>query len=169
MPRTGYNTEELRSRVDEVEDLRDEQQKQGFGEMPQDSDDGEDHPCEIAVCISHEDARGVPVMPPEGETDAYKRKEHVQREQMGVCCRMRVRCQQVKRIVENEQESDDERLGHFNSVNACKDVDTVWTEDGHGGHVDVVEDSKLEELAEIGLERGRDHNLGDAEIYEVDD
>ena len=169
MPRTGYNTEELRSRVDEVEDLRDEQQKQGFGEMPQDSDNGEDHPCEIAVGISYEDARGVPVMPPERETDAYERKEHVQREQMGICCRMRIRCQQVQRIVQNEQESDDDRLRHFNSVYTSEYVDTVWTEDSHGGHVDVVEDSKLEELAKIGLERGWDHNLGDAEIHEVDD
>ena len=88
---------------------------------------------------------------------------------MGVGSRMWVGCQQVKRIIEDEEEGNDERLRDFDAVNPSEDIDAVWAEYGHGCHVDVVEESQLEKFAEVGLEGSRDHDLGYAEIDEVDD
>jgi hypothetical protein len=88
---------------------------------------------------------------------------------MRVCGRMRIRCQQVKRIVQSEEEGDDERLRDFDAIDASEDVDAIWAKDGHGGHVKVVEESEVEELPKVWLEGGRDHDLGDPEIDKVDD
>ena len=90
--RTGDQAEELRGRVEEVEDLGDEEEEQGFGEVAQDADDGEDHAGEVAVRVPDEDARRVPVVPPESQRDADEGEQHVQREEMRVGGRVRVRC-----------------------------------------------------------------------------
>ena len=72
--------------------MRDEEQKQGFGEVAQDADDGENHTCEVAVCVADEDAGGIPIVPPESNGDAEKGKEHVEGEKMAVGSRMKVGC-----------------------------------------------------------------------------
>lgn len=58
--------------------------------MSQDADNCEDHTGEVAVCVSHEDFGGVPVVPPEGEGDADEGEEEVETKEMGVGCWMRV-------------------------------------------------------------------------------
>lgn len=45
--------------------------------MAQDPDYGEDHPGEIAVCVSNKDFGGVPIVDEEGEGDADEWEEHV--------------------------------------------------------------------------------------------
>lgn len=64
VPGTGYDSEQLRSRIEEIGDLRDEQEEQRFAEMTQDTDDGEDHAGEVAVGVSYEDFGWVPVVAP---------------------------------------------------------------------------------------------------------
>ena len=71
------NAEELGCGIDEVDNLRDEKKQQCLREMPQDSDNSKDHPGEIAVCVAHEDAGGIPIVRPERETDADEGEEEV--------------------------------------------------------------------------------------------
>ena len=71
---TGDQAEELWDRVAEVEDLWDEQEEQGLGEMTQDGDHDEDHACEVAVRVADEDAGRVLVVGEEGEGDSKERK-----------------------------------------------------------------------------------------------
>ena len=97
--RTGDQAEELRGGVDEVEDLRDEEEEERFGEVAEDADDGEDHAGEVAVGVSDEDARGVPVVPPEGERDAEEGEEHVEGEEVRVGGWVRVGDEEVECVV----------------------------------------------------------------------
>ncbi len=99
MAGTGDEAEELRGGVDEVEDLGDEEQEERLGEVAEDADDGEDHAREVAVGVSDEDARGVPVVAPEREGDADEGKEHVEGKEMGVGCWVGVRDEEVEAIV----------------------------------------------------------------------
>lgn len=66
MARTRDDVEELRSRVDEVEDLWDEKKYQGFAEVTHDAYHGKDHSSKVAVCVSNEDLGGEPVVLEEG-------------------------------------------------------------------------------------------------------
>lgn len=60
MPRTRHKTEELWTREDEVEDLRDEEQQKCLGEMRLDPHNSECHPRDIAKSISRECACRIP-------------------------------------------------------------------------------------------------------------
>lgn len=84
MSRTGDQAEQLGRRVEEVEDLRDDEEQQGFAEVAEDGDDGEHHPREVAVRVAHEDFGWVPVVPPEGQGDADEGEEEVDGEEMRV-------------------------------------------------------------------------------------
>lgn len=88
---------------------------------------------------------------------------------MAVCSRMWIRRHQVDGIVYNQQQRYHQTLADFDSVYACQNVDTIRAEDGNGEHVGVVYRSEIEELAEIGTERNRYNDLGDAKVDEVDD
>jgi len=118
MSRTVDDPEQLRGGVEEVEDLGDEQQQEGLGEMPQDSDDGEDHAREVAVGVAHEDLRGVPVVCPEGEGDADEGEEEEEGEEMRVCGWMWVSREDIQGVIENQEEGDDEGLRDFDAVDA---------------------------------------------------
>ena len=58
--------------------------------MPKDSDDREDHPGEIAVRVPHEHLCGIPIVPPECETDSYEGEKQVKTKKVGICGRMRI-------------------------------------------------------------------------------
>jgi hypothetical protein len=81
---------------------------------------------------------------------------------------MRVRCENVKAVVEHKEEGNYEGLRDFNAVYSCQDVDAVWAEDRNGGHVKVVEGSEVEKLSEVRLERGGEDNGCYAKVDEVD-
>lgn len=100
MARTGDEAEDLGGRVEEVEDLRYEEEAEGFGEVAEDTDDGEYHAGEVAVGVADEDAGRVPVMVEEGAGDADPGEEEVEREEMGVSGRVGVWCCEVEEIVE---------------------------------------------------------------------
>ena len=77
MARAGNETEKLRGGVDEIKDLRNEEQEQSLAEVSQDANDSEHHPREVAVRVPYEDAGRVPIVPPEGEGDANEGEDHV--------------------------------------------------------------------------------------------
>ena len=60
---------------------------------------------------------------------------------------MRIGHEEVQNIVEDEEEGDHEALGDFDAVYAGEDVDAVGAENGNCGHVDIVEESEVEEAA----------------------
>jgi len=80
MARTGHDAEELGCGIEEIKDLGDEEQEEGFGEMAEDADYGENHASEVAVGVADEDFGGIPVVPPEGEGDADEGEKHVEGE-----------------------------------------------------------------------------------------
>ncbi|KFZ16648.1 hypothetical protein V502_04989, partial [Pseudogymnoascus sp. VKM F-4520 (FW-2644)] len=121
--------------------------------MPQDRTGSEHRPSEITVRIPHKDARGIPVLRPQRQRHAYKREQEVERQQMRVRSRMQRRGgrKEVEHIVPREQGGDDEGLADFDPVYAGEDVNAI------------------EEVAEVGAEGGGDHDVGYAEVDEVDD
>jgi hypothetical protein len=137
--------------------------------VAEDADDGEDHAGEVAVGVADEDAGRVPVVAEEGGGDADPGEEQVEREEVGVGGRVRVRREEVEAVVEGDEQGDDEALGYLNAVDAGEHVDALRAEHGDAGHVGVVEGAEVEELAEQGLERQRDDDGGDVEVDKVDD
>lgn len=54
MARAIHETEELGAAEDEVEDLRDEEEEEGFGKVGEDGDAGEGHAREVAEGVPWE-------------------------------------------------------------------------------------------------------------------
>lgn len=61
MPRARYEVEQLRHRINEVEDLRDEEQQNGFAEMAENADHGERHARKVVERVTDEHLRRVSV------------------------------------------------------------------------------------------------------------
>lgn len=120
MTGTGHETKKLRSGVDEVEELREKEQKKGLAEMTEDANDGEDHAGEIAVRVAYEDLGRIPVMRPESGRDPDKGEEEVEREHVRVGGRMRVGSKGRKEegVVDDEKDGDDDGLRDFDAVDA---------------------------------------------------
>lgn len=77
---------------------------------------------------------------------------------MGVGRRVRVRGGEVEDIVEGEEECDDDALRDFDAVDARQHVDALWAEHGDAGHVQVVQRTEVEQLAEVWLQRQGNDN-----------
>lgn len=162
----------MRRRVHEVKDLRHQKQQQRLAEMSQDPDDREHHPREIAIRVPHEHPRRVPIVPPQRHGDPDEGEQEVQREQMRIRRRVQVRRQEVQDVIQRQQRRDHEALRDLDPVDAREDVDAVGAEDGHGGHVDVVQQAEVEEplvVVEVRLQEPREHDGRHAEVDEVDD
>lgn len=151
--------------------------------MRKDGYDGESHACDVAVCVAYKDAGGVSVVNIQGQRDGDEWKEDVQRQEVRFGRWMRVMAiavddriagewNKVERRVEDQKTSDDERLADFNSVDTGEDINAVWSEDGEGRHICVVEGTEIDEpstLWHVFDEHVRNHNRGNAEIDVVDD
>lgn len=59
MAGTGNKVEELRHRIEEIQDLRQEEQKHRFAEMSQDAHNGKRHSGEIVKRVPHKYLRWV--------------------------------------------------------------------------------------------------------------
>lgn len=57
---TRNDSGELRNGVEEVENLGEEEEEESFGEMSEDTNDGEGHAGEVAEGVSDERAGGIP-------------------------------------------------------------------------------------------------------------
>ena len=51
---------QLWSGIEEVEDLRDEEEQHCLAEVGENADNSKCHPCKVAECISHKHSRRVP-------------------------------------------------------------------------------------------------------------
>lgn len=60
-------------------------------------------------------------------------------------------------------------MGDFDAVDAGEDVDAIGAEDGDGGHVEVVDPTKIDQSTEIGFELDGNDHVGHAVVNEVDD
>ena len=78
--------------------------------MPENADDGEDHAGEVAVCVAHENLGRIPVVVQQCAGGADPREEEIERKQMGVCCRVGIRREEVEAIVERQEQRDDDTL-----------------------------------------------------------
>lgn len=87
---------------------------------------------------------------------------------MRVGCRVWVGCQKVEAIIDRQQERDNDGLADFDAVDTSQDVDTIRAENGDTAHVDVVQEAKVEELAQVRLQRDGDHDRRDTKIHKVD-
>lgn len=61
MSRAGHQTKQLRAGEDEIDDLRDEEEKQSLAEMAKYTDNCERHPAKVAECVSNECICRVPI------------------------------------------------------------------------------------------------------------
>jgi len=109
--------------------------------VPQNANDSKYHSSEIAVGIPDEDSRRVPVVPPQGHGDADEGKKHIQGEKMGVGGRMWIWHNQVKAVVEDKEECNNQRLRYLDAIDSSQNVNAVWAEYCHRGHVNVVEEA----------------------------
>ena len=57
--------EELRCRIDEIDDLGYKQKQERLAEVSQNAHNRKYHACEIAICVTDKDFRWVPIMVPE--------------------------------------------------------------------------------------------------------
>lgn len=137
--RARDQVEELGRRVDEVEDLRQQEQHEGLAEVALDADDHEDHAREVAVRVADENVRRVLVVGEEGEADAKKGQEEEQAEEVAVDGGVWVGGDEVQTVVGDEEKGDDNGLHHLDAIDACEDVDGIGAENGKGSHVDIVE------------------------------
>lgn len=142
--RAGNQSKDLRYRVSKVEELGDEEEAKGFGEMALDADDGKDHAREVAICVADKYLCGIPVVVEECGGHAYPGEEEVEREQVRVGGRVRVGREQVQAVVEGDEGGDDKALGYLDAVYAGKHVDALRAEHGYASHVDVVQGTEVE-------------------------
>lgn len=134
MSRTWDNVEKLRCGVDEVEDLRDEEKHQSLAEVTHDAYHSEDHAGKVTVCVSYKHLGREPVVLEKCKRYSEERQQKVDREQVRVSCWVECgrRGNQIKCVVQEDQQCDDNRLSNFDSVDTSKDVDAVRTENGNG-------------------------------------
>jgi hypothetical protein len=64
MPRTRDEPKQLRDRVQKVEDLREEEEEEGFRKVAEDADDGKRHAGEVAERVADKGVRWVPTLIP---------------------------------------------------------------------------------------------------------
>lgn len=100
----GNEAEDLGTRVEEVEELGDEQEAERLGEVAEDADDGEDHAGEVAVGVANKDLCRIPVVREQSYRDAYPGKQEIQREEVRICRGMRIRGEEVETIVERDEQ-----------------------------------------------------------------
>jgi len=70
MTRTRDQLEKLREGEEEVRDLGEEEEAEGFGEVTVHTNNGKGHPGKITEGVTHEGAGGVEVVVEEAEDDA---------------------------------------------------------------------------------------------------
>ena len=167
MSRAGDEVEDLGTRVEEVENLGDEQQAEGFGEVAKYAYDGEDHAGKVAVSVADEYTSWVPVVGKQGARDADPGEKQVEREKMRVGGWMGIWGEEVQAIVEGKQRGDDNALGNLNAVNAGQHVDALRAKHGDTSHVYVVENAQVEEFAKVRLELKRDDDRGHVKVDKV--
>lgn len=134
MSRAWDYVEKLRCRVDEVENLGDEEKNQSLAEVTHDTHHSKDHAGEVTVCITYKHLGREPVVLEESKGHSQERQQKVDREQVRISCWVECgrRRNQIKCVIQEDQQCDDNRLGNLDSVDASKDVDAVGTEDGNG-------------------------------------
>ena len=97
-------SENLRQGVEEVDNLRNEEQQQSLAEVSQDPHDRKRHPSEITVSVAHKDLRWIPVPPQQAQCDGQKRNDEKHGEQMIIV----IRSGEFDQIVDEYTHSDDE-------------------------------------------------------------
>mmetsp|Transcript_6929 Transcript_6929/g.16698 ORF Transcript_6929/g.16698 Transcript_6929/m.16698 type:complete len:405 (-) Transcript_6929:244-1458(-) len=166
VPRAWHKLEELRRRVQEVEDLRREEEEERLAEVAQDASDAEGHASKVSERVANKHLRGVPVEGEQRKRGRHQREHQVGREEVPLLDRALLRLGQLHEIVQQEGESKDQRLPRLEPVHASENIDGVGAEAGEEHHVDLVGKPELEELGRPkGVPQGpRDHDGGSARV-----
>ncbi len=77
-------------------------------------------------------------------------------------------CVKWEDIVDEQEKTDNQRLGDLDPVDTSEDINTIGAENGNGGHVSIVEPSEINHLSQIALQLDGDNNIGDTKIDKVD-
>jgi hypothetical protein len=83
MPRTRHQLEKLREGDEEIRDLGEEKEAEGFGEVPVHPNDCKCHAGEITECVTDEGLGGVKVVVEEAEDDADEGEDEGEGEDLG--------------------------------------------------------------------------------------
>lgn len=100
--------------------------------MTEDTNHDKYHASKITVCVTNEDAGGIPIMYQQREAHSEKGQEEIEGEEVGVRSRVRIGGEQVEGIVEGEEQGNDNALADFHPINPSKNVDAIGTKDGKG-------------------------------------
>lgn len=78
--------------------------------MPEDAYDREHHAGKVAVGVPNKNLCGIPVMPPKSEGNPDEGQKQVEREEMRVGCRVKVRREgrEVEKIIDYDEEGNDD-------------------------------------------------------------
>lgn len=83
MPRTRHELEELREGDEEIRNLGEEEEAEGFGEVPVHSNYGKSHAGEIAEGIADEGLGGVEVVVEQAKDDADEGEDEGEGQDLG--------------------------------------------------------------------------------------
>ena len=145
-----HYSKDLGHRQHEVEDLREEEEDHGLREVPQNTDHGKGHPCEVAEGVTDEDFRGELVVLEETQGHEDEWDDDGQRENvLRYCLRSRTDVD-LDNVVKQDEASYHEALTCLDTVDTCVDVDRVCAENCEKPHIDVIEESKVDNGADQG-------------------
>eukprot|EP01139_Manchomonas_bermudensis_P024497 Amastigsp_a842815_39.p2 type:complete len:344 gc:universal Amastigsp_a842815_39:679-1710(+) len=152
--------EDLKEREHKVEDLREAEQHEGFGEVAEDGHDRKRHARKVCVRVADKDRRRVPVVAEQRQRHRRKRQHQRNRKDMEV----RLRVRKLDGVVREHRACDDERLPRLESIDPCIDIDGVGAEHSHAPHVARVHQPQVDGLAERSSQRQRHDDRGRAAV-----
>ena len=138
MSGTRNQFEELRQREDKIHELRDKKQKQRLAKMPKNPHCRKRHARRIGKRIPDKHPRGIAIEVEQSERRRDERQHHRGRKHVILHVVRIAADEDVNDVDEQKRASDHDRLSHFESVDACVNVDAVRAENAQHYDVNVV-------------------------------
>mmetsp|Transcript_10647 Transcript_10647/g.26474 ORF Transcript_10647/g.26474 Transcript_10647/m.26474 type:complete len:245 (+) Transcript_10647:641-1375(+) len=161
--------EQLRHRVDEVENLRHEEEEDSLRVVSKDGCDGERHSSEVAVRISDEYLRRVPIMSKQRQRSEEEGHHQVERKKIVIMQRALGPSVQLNSVVENHGRGDHDRLTHLEAVHTGENVDRVGAEDCQRCHENVIQRPESECLPQPWSQELGKHDERASSIHGIHD
>jgi len=130
-----------------VNQLGNEEKHHCFAKVAENSNDGESHACAVTESVPDKNLAWEPVVLKQRKR-AQKEGNHdsewihvVLHNLLALLVFLSLLISDLNDIVDYNKASNDERLAHFNTIDACVDVNCVRAEDRDVAHIDVVQNS----------------------------
>lgn len=138
MSGTRNHFEKLRQRENKIHKLRNEKQKQRLAKMPKNPHCRKRNARRIGKRIPDEHLRRIAIEVEQSERRRDERQHHGGRKHVVLHIVRITSDNDIDDVDKQERASDHDRLPHFESVDACVNVDAVRAENAQHYDVDVV-------------------------------